>query len=95
MIAAAAAALLNLLGYITGLSLYTMLLVMLLKAPRAASALGRIPTKPTVCRFSPRCWGWHGIWARCWTSDYTISADGVHRRWSGRRPSSRSDFFQR
>src|SRR5262245_7643411 len=40
MTAAAAAALLNLLGYITGLSLYTMLLVMLLKAPRAASALG-------------------------------------------------------
>jgi len=40
MTAAAAAALLNLLGYITGLSLYTMLLVMLLKAPRTASALG-------------------------------------------------------
>src|SRR5262245_8222429 len=40
MTTAAAAALLNLLGYITGLSLYTMLLVMLLKAPRAASALG-------------------------------------------------------
>jgi two-component system, LytTR family, sensor kinase len=40
MTAAATAALLNLLGYITGLSLYTMLLVMLLKAPRTASALG-------------------------------------------------------
>ncbi len=40
MTASAAAALLNLLGYITGLSLYTMLLVMLLKGPRAASALG-------------------------------------------------------
>src|SRR5262245_43283725 len=40
MTAAAAAALLNLIGYITGLSLYTMLLVMLLKAPRAASAMG-------------------------------------------------------
>src|SRR5262245_37107440 len=40
MTATATAALLNLLGYITGLSLYTMLLVMLLKAPRAASALG-------------------------------------------------------
>jgi two-component system LytT family sensor kinase len=39
MTAAAAAALLNLLGYITGLSLYTMLLVMLLKAPRAASSI--------------------------------------------------------
>jgi two-component system LytT family sensor kinase len=37
MTAAAAAALLNLLGYITGLSLYTMLLVMLLRGPRAAS----------------------------------------------------------
>jgi two-component system, LytTR family, sensor kinase len=37
MNAAAAAALLNLLGYITGLSLYTMLLVMLLRGPRAAS----------------------------------------------------------
>jgi two-component system, LytTR family, sensor kinase len=41
MTAAAAAALLNLLGYITGLSLYTMLLVMLLRGPRAASSLGR------------------------------------------------------
>src|SRR5215831_16519791 len=40
MTAAAAAALLNLLGYITGLSLYTMLLVMLLRGPRAASSLG-------------------------------------------------------
>src|SRR5215831_1052098 len=40
MTAAAAAALLNLLGFITGLSLYTMLLVMLLKAPRTSSALG-------------------------------------------------------
>lgn len=40
MTAAAAAALLNLLGYITGLSLYTMLLVMLLRGPRVASALG-------------------------------------------------------
>jgi two-component system LytT family sensor kinase len=40
MTAAAAAALLNLLGYITGLSLYTMLLAMLLRGPRAASALG-------------------------------------------------------
>jgi two-component system LytT family sensor kinase len=40
MNAVAAAALLNLLGFITGLSLYTMLLVMLLKAPRTASALG-------------------------------------------------------
>src|SRR5262245_53721850 len=40
MTAAATAALLNLLGFITGLSLYTMLLVMLLKAPRTASALG-------------------------------------------------------
>jgi two-component system, LytTR family, sensor kinase len=37
MTAAAAAALLNLLGYITGLSLYTMLLVMVLRGPRAAS----------------------------------------------------------
>src|SRR5215510_8209307 len=40
MTAAAAAALLNLLGYITGLSLYTMLLAMLLKTPRTVSALG-------------------------------------------------------
>src|SRR5262252_9214033 len=40
MTAAAAAVLLNLLGFITGLSLYTMLLVMLLKAPRTSSALG-------------------------------------------------------
>ncbi|HKQ73350.1 MAG TPA: histidine kinase [Blastocatellia bacterium] len=40
MTASAAAALLNLLGYITGLSLYTMLLVMLLTGPRAASAVG-------------------------------------------------------
>ncbi|MGH9754257.1 MAG: sensor histidine kinase [Blastocatellia bacterium] len=40
MTAAAATALLNLLGYITGLSLYAMLLVMLLKGPRADSALG-------------------------------------------------------
>ena len=40
MTASAVAALLNLLGYITGLSLYTMLLVMLLKGPRAASAVG-------------------------------------------------------
>jgi two-component system, LytTR family, sensor kinase len=39
MTAAAAAALLNLLGYITGLSLYTMLLVMLLRGPRAASSI--------------------------------------------------------
>src|SRR5262249_5191376 len=44
MTAAAAAALLNLLGYITGLSLYTMLLVMLLRGPRAASAItDRLP----------------------------------------------------
>src|SRR5882672_3147378 len=40
MTAAAAAALLNLLGYITGLSLYTMLLVMLLRGPRAVSSIG-------------------------------------------------------
>src|SRR5262245_54154234 len=40
MTAAAAAALLNLLGYITGLSLYAMLLVMLLRGPRAASSIG-------------------------------------------------------
>ncbi|HEU0177228.1 MAG TPA: histidine kinase [Blastocatellia bacterium] len=40
MTAAAAAALLNMLGYITGLSLYTMLLVMLLRGPRAASSIG-------------------------------------------------------
>lgn len=40
MTAAAAATLLNLLGYITGLSLYTMLLVMLLRGPRAASFIG-------------------------------------------------------
>ncbi|MBO0862135.1 MAG: hypothetical protein J2P21_27305, partial [Chloracidobacterium sp.] len=40
MTTAAAAALLNLLGYITGLSLYTMLLVMLLRGPRAVSSLG-------------------------------------------------------
>ncbi len=40
MTASAAAALLNLLGYITGLSLYTMLLVMLLEGPRAASSVG-------------------------------------------------------
>jgi two-component system, LytTR family, sensor kinase len=40
MTASAAAALLNLLGYITGLSLYTMLLVMLLRGPRAASPIG-------------------------------------------------------
>jgi signal transduction histidine kinase len=39
MTESAAAALLNLLGYITGLSLYTMLLVMLLNGPRAVSAL--------------------------------------------------------
>ncbi|MGE0131358.1 MAG: sensor histidine kinase [Blastocatellales bacterium] len=39
MTESAAAALLNLLGYITGLSLYAMLLVMLLNGPRAASAL--------------------------------------------------------
>jgi two-component system LytT family sensor kinase len=39
MTESAAAALLNLLGYITGLSLYTMLLVMLLNGPRAGSAL--------------------------------------------------------
>src|SRR5215467_11083023 len=45
MTAAAAAALLNLLGYITGLSLYTMLLVMLLKGPRAASAVGAASDK--------------------------------------------------
>jgi two-component system, LytTR family, sensor kinase len=45
MTATATAALLNLLGYITGLSLYTMLLVMLLKAPRAASALGAVSDK--------------------------------------------------
>jgi len=40
MTAPAAAALLNLLGYITGLSLYTMLLVMLQNGPRAASPIG-------------------------------------------------------
>src|SRR5262245_35689804 len=40
MNASAAAALLNLLGYITGLSLYTMLLMMLLEGPRAASSVG-------------------------------------------------------
>ena len=40
MTASAAAALLNLLGYITGLSLYTMLLVMLLTGPRAALPIG-------------------------------------------------------
>jgi two-component system, LytTR family, sensor kinase len=40
MTAAAAAALLNLLGYITGLSLYTMLLVMLLKGPRTTTPIG-------------------------------------------------------
>jgi signal transduction histidine kinase len=40
MTAAAAATLLNLLGYITGLSLYTMLLVMLLRGPRAAAPMG-------------------------------------------------------
>ncbi len=40
MTTAAAAALLNLLGYITGLSLYATLLAMLLKGPRAVSALG-------------------------------------------------------
>jgi two-component system, LytTR family, sensor kinase len=40
MTASAAAALINLLGYITGLSLYTMLLVMLLTGPRAASPIG-------------------------------------------------------
>jgi signal transduction histidine kinase len=40
MTAAATATLLNLLGYITGLSLYTMLLVMLLRGPRAASFIG-------------------------------------------------------
>src|SRR5262244_3889471 len=45
MTASAAAALLNLLGYITGLSLYTMLLVMLLKGPRAASAVGAASDK--------------------------------------------------
>ncbi len=40
MTASAVAALLNLLGYITGLSLYTMLLVMLLTGPRGESAVG-------------------------------------------------------
>jgi len=40
MTTSAAAALLNLLGYITGLSLYTMLLVMLLNGPRATSSIG-------------------------------------------------------
>src|SRR5215470_261031 len=40
MTAAAAATLLNLLGYITGLSLYTMLLVMLLRGPRPSSSIG-------------------------------------------------------
>jgi two-component system LytT family sensor kinase len=40
MTAAAAAALLNLLGYITGLSLYTMLLVMLQRGARAALPIG-------------------------------------------------------
>ncbi|HEY8462186.1 MAG TPA: histidine kinase [Blastocatellia bacterium] len=40
MTAAAAATLLNLLGYITGLSLYAMLLAMLLRGPRAASSIG-------------------------------------------------------
>src|SRR5262245_10804412 len=40
MTASAAAALLNLLGYITGLSLYTMLLAPLLKGTRAAWAVG-------------------------------------------------------
>jgi two-component system, LytTR family, sensor kinase len=40
MNAAAAATLLNLLGYITGLSLYTMLLAMLLRGTRAASFIG-------------------------------------------------------
>jgi hypothetical protein len=44
MTTAAAAALLNLLGYITGLSLYTMLLVMLLRGPRAPSVItDRLP----------------------------------------------------
>src|SRR5262245_39770359 len=45
MTASAAAALLKLLGYITGLSLYTMLLVMLLTGPRAASAVGAASDK--------------------------------------------------
>src|SRR5262245_16465607 len=40
MNAAAAATLLNLLGYITGLSLYTMLLAMLMRGTRAASFIG-------------------------------------------------------
>lgn len=40
MTTSAAAALLNLLGYITGLSLYAMLLAMLLNGPRAASSVG-------------------------------------------------------
>lgn len=40
MTTSAAAALLNLLGYITGLSLYAMLMVMLLNGPRAVSTLG-------------------------------------------------------
>jgi len=39
MTTSAAAALLNLLGYITGLSLYAMLLAMLLTGPRAASSI--------------------------------------------------------
>lgn len=60
MTAAAAAALLNLLGYITGLSLYTMLLMMLLKAPRAASALGADSDKtdrlPLLTALLGLCW---------------------------------------
>ena len=103
MTASAAAALLNLLGYITGLSLYTMLLVMLLTGPRLASPIGteagpemgmdRI--RPTVCHCSQRYWDWPGIWARYWILEYTISAVGAHRRCLGRRPSLRSDSCRR